>query len=207
MFNTSKDSGVYLPVEVAYEPHFGSDKLPGHYKIGFGYDSSNTYTQFSAALTPGVAAPRHTGNTQEWVLVDQMLLRQGPGDTDGIIALAGFVHNNPENSVYAEQYFVGVLDHAFWSARPDDTAGLLFSYNTVSGALGKVQAQELELGIPFSNGATGIQTHEMVLEIDYTVHVYRGVTLMPDFQYVFRPNAQTNIKNAAVFGFRANVSF
>jgi carbohydrate-selective porin OprB len=30
---------------------------------------------------------------------------------------------------------------------------------------------------------------------------------MPDFQYVFRPNAQTNIQDAAVFGFRAYVNF
>ena len=207
MFNTSQDSGVYIPVEIAYEPVWGSSKLPGHYKIGFGYDNSNTYKNFSAALTPGVPAPTHTGNAQNWLLADQMLMRQGPGDQDGIIALGGFVHNDPNNSVYAEQYFGGVLDHGFWSARPQDTVGLLFSYNTVSGALGNVQGQEAELGLPFSNGATGIQTHEMILEVNYTIHVYRGVSFMPDFQYVFRPNAQTNIKNAAVFGFRANVSF
>jgi hypothetical protein len=29
----------------------------------------------------------------------------------------------------------------------------------------------------------------------------------PDFQYVIRPIAQSNIHNAAVFGFRANVEF
>jgi porin len=207
MFDTSQDSGVYVPVEVAYEPLLGPSKLPGHYKIGFGYDSSNTYKNFSATLTPGTPAPTHTGNTQVWVLVDQMLLRQGPGDADGIIVLGGFVHNDPENSVYAEQYFVGLLDRGFWSDRPQDTAALLFTCNTVSGALGKVQAQEAELGIPFSNDATGIQAHEMILEVNYDIHVYRGLSFQPDFQYVFRPNAQSNIRNAAVFGFRAHVVF
>jgi porin len=199
---------VYLPVEVGYEPRFGEAKLPGHYKIGFGYDSSNTYRDFSAALTaPGVSAPTHTGNTQVWVLVDQMLLRQGPGDQDGIIALGGFIHNDPENSVYAEQYFVGALDRGFWAARPQDTVALLFTYNTVSGQLGKVQAQEMDLGLPLSNGATGVQTHEMLLEVNYNIHVYRGLSFQPDFQYVIRPNAQSNIHNAAVFGFRAHVWF
>jgi porin len=208
-FDGAQDSGVYVPVEVGFEPRLGEAKLPGHYKIGFGYDSSNTFTNFSAALTTrsGTPAPTHTGNTQVWVLADQMLVRQGPGDQDGIIVLGGFVHNNPQNSVYAEQYFVGALDRGFWAARPQDTAALLFTYNTVSGQLGKVQAQEQELGLPISNGATGVQTHEMLLELNYNIHVYRGLSFQPDFQYVMRPNAQSNIHNAAVFGFRAHVWF
>jgi porin len=208
-FDGAQDSGVYIPLEVAYEPRLGDAKLPGHYKIGFGYDSSNTFTDFSSALTttPGAKAPTHTGNTQVWVLVDQMLVRQGPGDQDGIIALAGFVHNNPINSVYADQYFIGAVDRGFWAARPQDAISVLFTYNTVSGQLGKVQAQEQELGLPFSNNATGVQTHEMLLEANYNIHVFRGVSFQPDFQYVIRPNAQSNIRNAAVFGFRGHVWF
>ncbi len=169
-FDGSQDSGVYVPVEIAYEPRVGSAKIPGHYKIGFGYDSSSTYKAFSSALTAtsgrNVGSPisMHTGNTQSWALFDQMLLRQGPGDQDGIIALGGFVHNNPINSAYAEQYFVGVLDRGFWRARPQDAFGLLFTYNTVSGVLGKVQSREAALGFPLSNAASGPQTHEMVLE-------------------------------------------
>jgi porin len=208
-FDDAQNSGVYVPVEVGYTPVLGDSKLPGHYKIGFGYDSSNTYKNFSSALTSasGAPAPTHTGNTQVWVLVDQMLLRQGPGPQDGIIVLGGFVRNDPINSVYAEQYFAGALDRGFWQARPHDAVALLFSYNTVSGELGKVQAQEEELGLPFSNGASGVQTHEMILEANYNIHVYRGLSFQPDFEYVFRPNAQSNIHNAAVFGFRAHVWF
>jgi porin len=208
-FDGAQDSGVYVPVEIDYTPRLGDQQLPGHYKIGFGYDSSNTFKDFSSALTtpPGARARTHTGNTQVWVLVDQMLVRQGPGDQDGIIALAGFIHNDPINSVYAEQYFVGVLDRAFWPARPQDAAALLFDYNTVSGQLGKVEAQEVALGLPLSNNATGVQTHEMVLEVNYNVHVWRGLSFQPDFQYVIRPNAQSNIHNAEVFGFRAHVWF
>jgi porin len=206
-FDGAQDSGVYVPVEVGYEPRLGPSQMPGHYKVGFGYDSSNTFKDFSAALHPGMTAPTHTGNTQVWLLADQMLLRQGPGAQDGIIVLGGFIHNDPTNSVYAEQYFAGLVDRAFWAARPQDAIALLFTYNTVSGQLGKVQAQELELGLPLSNGATGVQTHEMVLEVNYNVHVWRGVSFQPDFQYVIRPNAQSNIHNAAVFGFRAHVWF
>jgi porin len=202
----SQDSGVYLPLEGGWEPVFGKDGLPGHYKIGFGYDTSGTYTDFSIAPIT-TATPRHTGNTQVWALADQMLLRQGKGDEEGVIAMAGFVHNDPVNTEYAEQYFAGVLNRGFWAARPQDAVGLLFSYNTVSGYLGKVEAAEQELGLPYTSPGTGVQTHEMIFEVNYDIHVARGVNFQPEFEYVIRPNAQGNIPDAAVLGFKAHVSF
>jgi porin len=204
-FGVPRDSGVYVPVQIGYEPKLGSDRLPGHYAVGFGYDSSR-FKNFSSALPGGFASSR-SGNTQFWLLADQMLVRNGNGDQDGVIALAGFIHNNADNSPYAQQYFAGLLDRGFWRARPQDTVGLLFTYIEMSGALGRVQAVESELGIPISNAATGVQTHEMILEANYNIHVYRGLNFQPDFQYVMRPNAQSNIRNAVVLGFKANVEF
>jgi porin len=202
------DTGVYVPVQVGYQPTIGPDRLPGHYILGFGYDSSQ-FKSFADTLPAslGQSTPSHTGNTQFWLLVDQMLMRNSPGDQNGLIALGGFVHNDADNSAYEDQYFVGLLDRGFWRARPEDAAGLLFTYFSMSGALGKVQAEESELGLPFSNGATGIQTHEMIFEANYNIHVYDGVDFRPEFQYVIRPDAQANIHNAAVFGFKASVQF
>jgi porin len=207
-WGTSHDSGVYIPVELAYETSLGESRLPGHYKVGAGYDTSGTYTDFSSALLPpGTAAPKHSGNTQVWLLADQMLLRQGPSDTDGLIALAAFIHNDPRNSVYSDQYIVGLIDRGFWKARPKDSIGLLFTYAGISNALTSTQALETEFGLPFSNGATGQQTHEMVIEASYNIRVVRGLTFMPDFQYVIRPNGQRSLPDAAVLGFKAHVSF
>jgi porin len=206
--NESQVSGVYVPVEIAYEPSIGPEHLLGHYKIGAGYDST-LYTSFDSATSslPGQPTPTESHKTQVWVLVDQMLVRQGPGDQDGIIALAAFARNDPNVSTYAQQYSVGLIDRDFWRARPEDAIGLLFNYNALSGPLGKVQSEEAEFGLPFSNGATGVQTHEMVFEANYNIHVYRGCDFRPEFEYILRPNAQSNIHNAAVFGFKANVEF
>ncbi len=77
----------------------------------------------------------------------------------------------------------------------------------MSSTSGKAQASESEFGIAISNAATGIQTHEMIFEANYNIQVYRGVNFEPDFPYVIRPNAQSNIPNAAVLGFKANVEF
>jgi porin len=207
----SQTSGVYLPVELGWKPVFGPDRLPGHYKLGFGYDTSSGFEDFgnelAAAHSPGFSPKSRSGNSQVWVLADQMLVRSGPGDGTGLVALAGFIHNDPNNSAYAEEYFAGAVERGFWKARPKDAISLLFMYDTVSGRLGSVQDLELAQDLPLSNAATGVQRREMILEADYNVQIFRGVNFEPDFQYVFRPNAQSNIKDAAVFGVKAHVEF
>jgi porin len=141
-FDTSQDSGVYLPVELGWTPSLGANALPGHYKLGFGYDTSSGHKDFAnslaAAGVPGYSNRVRAGNTQLWALADQMVWRQGPGATDGIIALAGVVRNDPNNTAYADQYFIGVIDTGFWSARPKDAISFLYTYVTVSGHLGDV---------------------------------------------------------------------
>lgn len=210
-FDASQDSGVYLPVEIAWEPQLGEDKLPGHYKLGFGYDSSGTYKNFTNSLAdaglPGYRSGRHTGNTQFWALADQMLIRNGEGGDSGIIALAGYILNDPNNTIYADQYFLGMIDKGFWSARPNDSFQVLFSYVTASDRVAKVETIQQANGLALFGGATGVQTHEMLVEAGYNIPVTDGLTFVPDFQYIIRPNAQTNIPDAAVFGFRAYVDF
>lgn len=210
-FDTSQDSGVYLPIEAAYEPLVGPSRLPGHYKIGFGYDTSRFSGTFAsqpgAAILPGLQPSRRTGNTQAWILLDQMIIRQGPSDIDGIIVLAGFVRNDPNNSPYAEQVFAGVLDRGFWPARPHDAIGLLVTHNTASPVLRRVQSLEAALGLPFSNGASAPQMNETVVELNYDIHVAQGLTFRPELQYVRHPNAQSNIRDAVVLGFKAHVEF
>jgi porin len=210
-FDSARDSGAYLPVEVAWTPSFGADKMPGHYKIGAGYDTSSGYQDFGNALAaagvPGFTTRSRRGNTQFWALADQMLVRHGPGKASGIIALCGFIHNDPNNSAYAEQYFAGVLDRGFWQSRSADTVALLVIHETISGRLGNVQGVDRALDLPYSNGATGIQGHEDIFEANYNIHVYRSISLQPDVQYVIHPNAQASISNAVVLGFRAHVGF
>jgi porin len=210
-FDSSQDSGVYLPIEIAWAPRLGPNSLPGHYKLGFGYDTSGTYKDFTNALAvdgvPGYTFQTHTGNVQGWALADQMLVRNGPADDAGLIALAGYIQNDPNNTSYADQYFAALLDRGFWEWRPQDGAGLLLTRVAISNRLAAVEGIEQPLGLPLSNSATGVQSHETLLEVTYDIHVFRGVHLQPDFQYVFRPNAQANIRDAAVLGFRARVEF
>jgi porin len=207
----SQTSGVYLPLELGWLAALGPEKLPGHYKLGVGFDTSSGFQDFGNALAaahyPGFTKTSRSGNTQVWVLADQMLMRTGPSDGAGLFALAGFIHNDPNNSVYAEQYFAGAVERGFWKARPKDAIGLLFMLDTVSGRLGSVQDLEMMQDLPLGNGATGVQRREMIIETNYDIQVFRGINVEPDFQYVIHPNAQSNIRNASVVGVKAHVEF
>jgi porin len=41
----------------------------------------------------------------------------------------------------------------------------------------------------------------VIPEANYNIHVGNGVDFAPDFQYHFRPNTQSSIRDAAVFDF------
>ena len=209
-FDGSRDSGVMIPVEVAYEPLVGAQAMPGHYKLGFGYDTStyNKYLTTPASVLAGVGTNGTANKTGYWALADQMVLRTGPGATDGLILLGGYVHTDPQVSNYTNQVFAGALLRNFWKARPLDTVGFLFNYANVSGDLGKEQALDIAFGLPVLGSSTrAIQTHQEIIELNYNIHVYRGVSFQPLFQYYFRPNGVSNIKDAAILGFKSHISF
>jgi porin len=200
-------TGVSVPVEVGWVPRFGSDNLVGHYKFGFDEDSSSYPKLFNAS---GVSQ-QVSGRREYYFLFDQMLMRMGPGDTDGLILLGGYVHADSAISPLSDHAYVGVVSTANFLGRPKDSLGMKFDYIKMSSALTQAQEQEMELGQPLNGGGIGpvfgLQTHEETLEAEYTAAVYSGVSVMPDVQYIMRPGATTTFHNAWVLGLRTNVQF
>ena len=213
--DSSYISGEAFPVEIGWEPSFGPQHMPGHYKVGFIYDNNPHTDNFydingGSYVLDGTTARVRTGSTSVYALADQMVVRLGPGSNDGVTVLGGFYHNDPETSYRADQYFVGAVTTNFWHARPQDTIAALFTYQRISGLVGKTQALQLEQGVAtpgLLDGASGVQTYDEVFELNYQIKVFRGVEFAPDFQYFIRPNAQANLPDAAFLGFKTHVTF
>ncbi|CAI3950254.1 Carbohydrate-selective porin OprB (OprB) (PDB:4GEY) [Commensalibacter communis] len=215
LVRTGSDAGGEFPLEVGYEPHWGKNDLVGHYKAGFAYDTSS-YPVWGSGLN-GKKITAMNGSDQrwkrgrdvEWLLLDQMFHRNGPGDLNGVIGYVGFVHSNPLTFQRQNQVIVGMINTGFWKARPMDAFGLLFIHQIMSGKMRDAQRYNLAHGFPIQNigDATGIQTSETSFEATYIIHVYRGVRFQPDFQYEIHPNAQKNIKDAAFLGFKSRIDF
>jgi porin len=201
-------TGVSIPVEAGWVPRFGGNNLVGHYKFGFDEDSSS-YPKLLNAATGSAA--QVSGRREYYFLFDQMLARIGPGETNGLILLGGYVHADSAVSPLSDHAYVGWVSSAGFLGRPKDGFGMKFDYIKMSSALTQAQELEQELGQPLNGAgigpAFGVQTHEETLEAEYTAVVYSGVSVMPDVQYIMRPGATTTFHNAWVLGFRTNIQF
>ncbi len=206
-----RKSGVTIPVELGYVPSFGRHKLIGHYKVGYDHDT-HQYADVANSITP-LAEPRGHDRDMEYVLLDQMLMRQGKGDTDGLIAFAGWVHASDNVSPLTQQVFAGLTSTGSAWGRPADSVGVAWHWLEMSGGFTRAQevAEEFGGSAPLSldgfGPSYGPQNTEQVIELNYTAAVYDGVSVMPDFQYIIRPGATSLTRDAAVLGFRTNVNF
>jgi len=151
-----------------------------------------------------------------YVLVDQMLVRTGKGDTDGLIVFGGAVHADYATSPLENQVFGGVVSTASFIGRPQDTLGFAASWFQVSGALTATQELEQALDEPLTGGGllasslgvpVGVQSHEAELEAEYTTKVYRGVFITPDIQYIINPDGTSRIRNALCVALQINATF
>ncbi len=203
-------SGVSVPVELAWIPSFGHDKLVGHYKFGFDHDT-HRYPDVSNTTVP--EGERITHPREMWyVTADQMLMRQGPGLTDGLIAFGGYVHGSPNVSPLKMQIFAGLTTTGAAWHRKADTVSVAWHVLQMSSAFTRAQEAAEFAGASFPltiDGFTayGPQNTEQLVEANYAIAVYRGVTFMPDFQYMIRPGATTRTPDAAILGFRSNINF
>ncbi|WP_215745290.1 MULTISPECIES: carbohydrate porin [Gluconobacter] len=213
-FNGADIHGEAIPVEAGWEPLFGKDKLPGHYKVGYAIDNAphkDNYYDVNGQpyVLTGNSARTLNYSWSAWALADQMILRHHvKGNADaGLILLGGMYANSPRTQLRAQQYSAGLIDSGFWAARPLDTIGINFSYVRVSKYATATERLQAMYGLPLMSSSLTPQTFGEVLEATYRIHVMRGITFAPDFQYYFRPGAQKALKDAAMLGFKSHIQF
>ncbi len=171
---------------------------------------------------PGTGIRRNF-NWGMWFLADQMIIRHPTKDTveGGLIAFFDAYWNKPDVAMRGKLYAFGLVDTGFWRARPLDTVGVSFSYTGSSHSTRAAQRFQVEHGMapaagspyyssggaPLMWGSYGVQRWGSTLEATYRIHVMRGVTFAPDFQYYFNPGMQRVLKDAAMLGFKSHVQF
>jgi porin len=130
----------------------GRDRLPGHYKIGVGYDTSDfanndADANGNAFVLTGLPPSKQHGRTQAWVTFDQMLVRTGPALNDSLTVLGAYAHDSSENSLYEHFVWGGVLYSGFWNERPHDQIGLGVTYYKIAPSLTHTESLEQEFGL------------------------------------------------------------
>lgn len=117
----------------------------------------------------------------------------------------GLIYNDPHTALRDYEIYGALINRGFWRNRPYDTIGIAFSYTHIAKNVQKTEALLQSQNQTMINHATGIQRHTSVLEVNYAIHVMRGVIFQPVFEYYFRPNGQGNLPDAAMLGFKSHI--
>lgn len=210
-FNGGNINGFRLPLEIGWEPIFGKNH-PGHYKIGgvmMTAPSPDNYFDEEGqpyALTQGGPRTRHDGYGA-WFMADQHILNHYNSNKRGITLLGGFLYNDKRIALREWEAYGALIDRGIFRSRPFDTFGLAFTYEKIAPGVQATETMMLDTQ-QFShlpNRATGVQRNAAVLEVNYAIHVYRGVIFQPLLEYFFRPNGQGNLRDAALLGFKSHI--
>lgn len=94
-------------------------------------------------------------------------------------------------------YSAGLVGNGWMPGRPESEIGLGISQARNSRSY--MRAQEA--------ADTPTDRNEYGYEVYYRDHLYRGVSIQPDFQYIVNPGTDPTLKNATILGLRADVSF
>lgn len=209
-WSTQDDDGVTVPVEIGWEPGGGAGEDPAHVKAGFYYTSNRASDVYLNAngkplALAGGGALQHRGYFGEWAAIDKMLVRHGPGANQGLVAFANYAHTDGDISAFSDQAFGGLEDHGLIASRPNDSFGVQFTYAHQSRENQRNEELLSDQAVLSDGEPVFPQSDEMVLEAQYSAHVFNGVDLTPDLQYVIRPGATSQYNNALVLSVRLQV--
>lgn len=195
----------------AIEP--GTATLGGWYHFGR-FDSPRFDTagrSLADPVTTGIGR-RFRGDSGLYGIIDQTIYREPDDPNDGasvFVRISGSPNDRNLIDLYVD---AGIGYKGLFPGRSDDTIGIAFAVERVSAS-----ARGFDQDAAFFGGSTGRRrSSEALLELSYQAILGPGVTLQPDFQYVFRPSGGIAnprdpdarlIGNAAVFGLRATIRY
>jgi len=193
-------SGVIMPAQIGWQPRLGTNGLKGHYRLGGYYDTSDVPYLGSPVGGPQALARGRWGFYGQ---ADQMIYRTAPGTDRGLTAFAVLAYAAPDTAMLEYIAQLGFLQRGTFAEREDDTIGLAISYSRISST--QVAAQNAANAV--SPGSVAVQSSETTIELNYRAQLTPWFSLMPNLQYVIRPNGVTTIPSALVLGLQVRLTF
>jgi porin len=187
-FELGNGQGVFSMYEVGYRASIA--KSLGDYKLG-GWHHSADFTDTITRLPVA-------GNYGVYFSADQMIYNETPDGEQGLEAFfrAGF---SPDDRSFADFSFDAGLHYAgLLPGRDEDAVGLGFAYVNVSDDVATAEA---------IGGATILSDYELAVEAVYDISLTPALSLQPSLQWIRHPGGSRLLKDAWVFGLRANLTF
>lgn len=202
-------TGVLAPFEAGWTPHLGPAGLPGSYRIGAWYNSSDGddvllgLDRRPTAIT-GLAPLRRNGRYGAYVLLQQQLTGSyeddsvnGAKTTHGLSAFLNFTQTDrkterTDNQIAAGLFYVGPL-----ASRPDDDIGFAVARTNVNGRAARNEA------------LAGLEKpdSEYASEFYYGLHLRPWLIVRPNIQYIVNPGGYHHATDVVVMGIKSSVTF
>jgi len=201
-FGFGSNGALYIG-EAGYKSDHAAGGMPGRYSFG-GYYSTGHFPDVAqdAFMTnlfiSGLPGKEHSGQDGFYLIVEQMLLRNGYNPKTGLTGFVTFVVS-PDESKSPMPYYMngGLIDEGLIPGRPNDKTSLGFYAAWFSHDL---RDAEREAGLSSQSVETDIELNH---QIQFTPYFY----LRPNIQYIIKPNGLVTIQNALVLGVEAGVTF
>lgn len=186
-------TGVLVPLELGFTPRLGARRLPGSYKAGAWYDTSNA---------ADVARPERTraGRYGYFFQLQQQLTGVaedgplGPRTRRGLVGFANFTRTDRWTSRVDSQLAVGAFYTGLGAARPSDDVGFGFA---------RTHVNERSL-LPTARARPG---SEHAFEVFYSLHAFPWLILRPNVQLVLDPGGVARSADVVVLGMKSAVTF
>lgn len=218
-FRTNDPALVIAEAAYAYNIMKGDLGEPGTVTLGgwhhFGRFDSLRFDDAGGRLadssTTGIAR-RFRGDSGIYGIIDQTIYREPDDPNDGASVFLRLSGSPTDRNLLDFYVDAGIAYKGLFKGRSDDTVGVAFALSRISRS-----ARGFDLDSILATGVPGPRrSSEAVIEATYQAVIGPGVTIQPDFQYVFRPSGGianprdpngARIRNAAVFGLRGIVRY
>ena len=204
-------TGVLVPVEAGWTPHLGPHHLPGSYRIGGWYNSSNgddvllDVNHRPIAIT-GAEPLVHSGRYGGYILLQQQLTgtyvddpKTGPKTTHGLSVFLNFTQGDRATSTTDNQLAAGLFFTGPIPGRKDDDLGFAVARTDLNSRVAEADL----LAAPGSARPRA----EYESELYYSVHLRPWLIVRPNVQYVIDPGGYANVTDVVVFGIKSAVTF
>ncbi len=202
--NPSGTTGALIPAELDWAPSVGG--LPGSYKFGAWYDTSNAkdvaldVNRQPLALTGAAALER---GSSSGVYINFLQQLSGKSGGRGASAFLNVTQADKTTSAMDRQVALGLQYKGPFDARPADSLGIAVGSNHVNGRI----ASGVRLADAATGAATPVAGYETVGEVFYAWKALPFLSFQPNLQVVRHPGGISSNESVVVVGLRTSADF
>jgi porin len=200
-FSVAQATGYTVPTEVAWvnaDPN--TTRYPFELKAGAYVSTAPLADPYyntaglSRGLHGGTALTDSHVRDGVYVMGDRVIWRPDADRPTSINVFGGVVQQLEEAEIMRQQIYTGFVWTAPSSYRPKDSLGLSISeFELTPGERYFLRDARIKAGGSGTNAA-----HQIAYDLTYSLHLWRGVELMPSLQYIQHPDNSVITKTTSV---------